>query len=85
MTNATESQPFTWEGRDAGTVGTLLEEACRAEREGKAVAFLRAYRAHTPHADANLGYIIGYLEPAERRSKMYAAYDLMHPVFNGRP
>jgi hypothetical protein len=75
-----------WEGRDAGTVGTLLDEACRAEREGKATAFLNAYRAHNPeHADANLGYIFGYLEPPERRRKMYASFDLMHPVFQGRP
>jgi hypothetical protein len=83
--NDSDQPPFTWEGRDAGTIGSLLDEASRAEREGKAVEFLRAYRDYTPNADANLGYIIGYLEPAQRRSEMYAAYDLMHPVFQGRP
>jgi hypothetical protein len=85
MSNATESQPFMWEGRSTGTIGQLLEEASRAEREGKATAFLQAYREHTPHADSNLGYVIGYVEPPERRRKLYASFDLMHPVFNGRP
>lgn len=78
MTDTTE---FAWEGRSAGTIGDLLKEACRAEREGKASAFLDAYRATNPHADANLGYIIGYLEPPETRQRMYRAYALQHPIF----
>lgn len=76
--------PFEWDGKPLPTVGTLLDAACKAERDGKAAEFMAAYRAHTEHADSNLGYLIGYLEPAERRQQMYAAFAIGHPVF-GEP
>ena len=78
------STEFRWEGRSTATIGELLDEAARAEREGKAAAFLDAYRATNPHADANLGYLIGYLEPAETRRRMYRSYALEHPIFGSQ-
>lgn len=74
---------FVWDGRPLETIGDVLNAASKAQREGKAQEFLTAYRATGPHADANLGYLIGYMEPAERRREMYEAFQLTHPIFGG--
>lgn len=79
------SEPFVWDGKPLETIGQILDTATKAERDHRATEFLAAYRANSEHADANLGYLIGYVEPAERRRELYAAYDLNHPVFGGRP
>ena len=74
-----------FEGHDYGTIGGLFDTALWAAQNGKAEAFLSAYRAVEPeHADANLGYVIGYGSP-ESRDLMYRAYDLTHPTLGGRP
>ncbi len=73
---------FEWDGQPLPTIGELLSAADAAERAGRAQEFLTAYRAHTPHADGNLGYIIGYMGD-EDRARMYAAYALVHPIFGG--
>ena len=85
MTQTTDQPPFEFDGRPAGTVGELLDAAMLAQRNGKAAEFLAAYRAYSAFADANLGYILGYVEPPERRRELYAAFNLNHPVFGGRP
>lgn len=81
---ATEPKPaFEWKGEALGTLGALVRGADKAEREGKAAEFLAAYRAYVPeHADANLGYLIGYMGD-EDRTRMYEAYQLVHPIFGG--
>jgi len=75
--------PFTWDGKPLETIGALLDGATQAQREGRATEFIEAYRVYTPNADANLGYIIGYVEPAERRRQLYAAFNIGHPIFGG--
>ena len=80
----TDVQVFFWKGKPLGTIGALLDGAVDAEKEEQAPEFLAAYRAANEHADANLGYIIGYLDEDSRR-RMYAAYDLTHPTLGGRP
>lgn len=74
-----------WEGRPVTTLGDLLSAAGQAQIKGKASEFLAAYRDSTEHADANLGYAIGYVEPPERRAELYAAFELTHPIFGGQP
>lgn len=73
-----------WKGEQLLTVGELLDAAVTAYRKEGAQEFLAAYRQANPeNADANLGYIIGYLEPAALRRRMYAAYGVKHPVTKG--
>lgn len=80
--NATRGdQPFTWQGKPLATMGALLDGATEAQRDGQATEFIEAYRAYTMHADHNIGYLIGYVEPAERRRELYAAFGISHPIF----
>lgn len=74
---------FTWDGRDCSTAGQLLDAAIIAADEGRAQEFLTAYTAVTEHARANLGYLIGYIEPPERRRGLYEAFELVHPIVGG--
>lgn len=83
MTDPTAT--FEWDGCAVATLGELLRSAGHAQINGKAAEFLAAYRETTEHADANLGYAIGYVEPPERRAELYAAFKLGHPIFGGRP
>lgn len=78
------SDTRTFEGHDYGTVGELFDTALWAAKNGRAAAFLAAYRAESEHADANLGYVIGYGDEDSRRL-MYEAYNLTHPMIGGRP
>lgn len=67
------------------TIGDLFDRAGKAVDEGHAQEFLAAYRAVSEHADVNLGYVIGYAEPRERRQALYEAFNLSHPIIGGRP
>lgn len=74
-----------FEGHDYGTVRGLFDTALWAVQQGKATTFLAAYREVEPeHADANLGYVIGYGSD-DHRKLMYEAFDLTHPALGGRP
>lgn len=74
-----------WDGEPVRTIGDLFNTALKAAREGRAAEYLANYRAANPeHADANLGYVIGYGSEDTRR-EMYEAFDLTHPALGGRP
>jgi len=71
---------FVFNGKNVATVGELLDAAVKAMEDGEAGRFLDEYRAINEFADANLGYVFGYLsEPV--RSQVYAAYGVKHPIF----
>lgn len=72
---------FTWNGESTANVGDLFSAMCVAFDEGRAAEFMAEYRRHSEHADSNIGYIIGYAEPAEKRDAMWAAFQVRHPVF----
>lgn len=76
---------LVWDGQDVVTIGELFDTAGKAADEGRAAEFLKAYRAVNQHADANIGYVIGYAEPHERRQQLWAAFGLQHPVLGGMP
>jgi hypothetical protein len=42
--------------------------------------FMRAYRAETPHAAANVGYLAGY-QSSERARRIWDWFQCAHPVF----
>lgn len=78
------SAPHVWNGKHVITIRDLFDTALEAAKAGKAAEYLADYRAVNEHADANLGYVIGYADDDTRRL-MYEAFDLNHPVFGGRP
>ena len=71
---------FVFEDKEVNTVGELLDAAVESMRNGKAAEFLAAYRAVNEHANANLGYVIGYCSDP-LRSDLYKAYGVQHPIF----
>jgi hypothetical protein len=75
---------MTWDGDPVDTIGDLFTYALKAVDQGRAEEFLAEYRALCDHADANLGYVIGYGDEDSRR-RMYEAFNLTHPVLGGRP
>jgi hypothetical protein len=85
MENAVATEPFTWRGIPRPTIGDLLNAVCALTDREEAARFMDAYRAVNDHADANIGYIIGYIEPASRRQELYELVAVQHPVFGGTP
>lgn len=80
------SAPFVWAGRRCDTtIGELLDAVCAIPDAATGAEFMDAYRAVTDHADENIGYIIGYVEPAARRRALYARLGVAHPIFGGAP
>jgi hypothetical protein len=74
------NEPFVWKGEELATIGKLTDAIARLASREEAQEFIAAYRAHTPHADSNAGYVTGYLAPDEGqrlREWMGAA----HPIF----
>lgn len=78
-----EIQPFIWNGQPLPTVGDLLDAATKITDPAEAQRFMSEYRAVNPHADSNIGYVLGYIEPAERRRALYDLFQVGHPVFGG--
>lgn len=77
------------------TVGTTAQECYRVETAAQGAALYEAFvqycerENHMPRAAAektarrNLGYIIGYMEPAIARQKAYEMIGLLHPAQTG--
>ena len=72
-----------WNGKTITTAGDLFDAAASCHTQAEADEFLAAYRAHSEHADANLGYIIGYGDD-DTRARLYGLFRLNHPIF-GEP
>ena len=72
-----------WNEKTIETAGDLFDAAASCRTQDEADLFLAAYRASSEHADANLGYIIGYGD-GETRERLYGLFQLDHPVF-GKP
>jgi hypothetical protein len=83
MTTARDVK-FYWKGEPVATIGELFDTALKAAKAGEAPAYLAEYRRANEHADANLGYVIGYGDEDSRRL-MYEAFELSHPMIGGRP
>lgn len=54
---------FEWKGSDLPTIGDLVNALAALESREEAEQFMVAYRAHTDHADVNVGYVAGYCSP----------------------
>jgi hypothetical protein len=62
------------------TIGQLLDAVCAVKTREEAHAFMAAYRAVSPHAGQNVGYIAGYRDPATAR-RIWDWFECAHPVF----
>lgn len=65
MTDTSAEQPFVWKGKSLDTIGELLDAVAACESREEAERFMAEYRAVSPHADVNIGYIAGYCSPEE--------------------
>jgi hypothetical protein len=72
-----------WNGKTIKTAGELFDAAASCHTQAEADEFLRLYRASNEHADANLGYIIGYGDE-DTRKRLYGLFRMGHPIF-GQP
>lgn len=77
---SSEQSNFQWRGEELRTIGQLTAAVGALSSREEAQEFIAAYRAHEPHADANAGYVTGYLDPvtAERLREWMGT---PHPVF----
>lgn len=83
--DAQEGRPFVWEGKQLNTIRDLMDAMFVIDHAEHAAFFMAEYRKANPHADQNIGYILGYVEPPARRQEMYALFMVKHPIFGGTP
>jgi hypothetical protein len=69
-----------WNGKTIRTAGDLFDAAASCATQEQADAFLTGYRAENEHADANLGYVIGYGDEVTRE-RLYGLFRIGHPIF----
>jgi hypothetical protein len=75
-----------WAGKQLDTIGDLSEAVLAITRAGDrdaAQRFMQEYRAETPHADANIGYLSGYYDPP-RMAEVQDLFGVAHPLFGQR-
>ena len=69
-----------WKGESFLTIGDFMTkgiECCLTAEEAR--AFMAAYRAETPHADVNIGYLSGYYGEADR-CRIQEWFGVVHPI-----
>lgn len=70
-----------WNDVELDTVGKVCTALSSLQTKEEADEFMAGMRAEGPeHADANIGYIIGYLG-AEDRIRLYSLLKVEHPIF----
>lgn len=84
-----ENAVFEWQGEPLTTIGDLSDAICRIdgiedmeERQRTADVFMAQYRAHTEHADSNIGYLTGYYGH-DQMVRMLKLFATAHPIFGG--
>lgn len=80
-----ETQPHMWKGKELRTLGELMDALFAINHAEEAAYFMAEYRKVNEHADSNVGYCLGYVEPPARRKQMYALFQAKHPIFGGTP
>jgi transcriptional regulator with XRE-family HTH domain len=72
-----------WNGQQLGSFGDLLDAVCAVESREDAHRFMAAYRAETPHAASNVGYLAGYCD-SETARRIWDWFECAHPIFGTR-
>jgi hypothetical protein len=76
-----------WNGKHLETIGDLGDAVVAIARDGTredAQRFMAAYRAETPHAATNVGYMAGYHDSDTAR-RIWDWFECAHPVFGTYP
>ncbi len=63
------------------TAGDLINAVSSCKTKEEANNLLESYLKQNKYARENIGYVIGYLDE-ENRKRLYALFDLVHPIFN---
>lgn len=72
---------FIWKNKTLKTMGEVLAAVSAVQTREEAQAFLAAYEKITPHARANIGYGLGYMDRAETERLAALFEGCNHPVF----
>jgi hypothetical protein len=73
-------QLFIWRDKSLDTIGDLMDAMGAIDSDDVAREFMQAYRAVSPHADENIGYLTGYYGATEAQ-EMRRRFDVSHPIF----
>lgn len=68
-----------WNGKKIETVRDLFDAVHGCETRQQADEFMAAYRGEREHADANVGYVIGYADEVTRE-RLYGLFQVGHPI-----
>lgn len=71
---------FIWHGKNLKTTGDLIDAVVACQSREEAQEFMRAYRAISPYARENIGYMAGYLS-REQATRVFEWFEVSHPVF----
>jgi len=77
-----EETPFVWEGTTLATYGDIMgavEAIVEADDAERAARFMEAYREVSEYADANVGYLCGYLDHDEMVAAL-RIFRTAHPI-----
>jgi hypothetical protein len=72
-----------WNDQELTTYGQILDAVTDILHNGtreQAHEFMAAYRAETPHAATNIGYLAGYCSTATA-TKIFDWFECAHPIF----
>lgn len=71
---------FVWQGKELKTIGDLMDAMGAWKTAEEAQEFMRDFRAHTPHADENIGYLTGYFG-RDDMMRLQEWSGAAHPIF----
>ena len=69
-----------WKNNEIKTVGNIINAVENIKTKEEANEFKKIYRKENEYADANIGYIFGYLSKEERK-RLQELFAVDHPVF----
>jgi hypothetical protein len=67
----------------AKTAGEVMNTLIACPTREDAVAAMNAFREDNPHADANVGYMLGYYDPATKK-RLQEWLSVSHPIFGAQ-
>ena len=71
-----------WKDKEIKNMGETIDAFVRTQTAEECLELMRIFRAETPHADANVGYMLGYIDDADaRRIRAWLGPAVTHPVF----
>jgi hypothetical protein len=77
---------MNWKEKEIRTVGDIVNALAKLESRDEGQAFMAGMRAESEHADANVGYCIGYIggsdaESNARRRELQVWTSTAHPIY----